>query len=78
MSKAGSCLPHPCPATSWRKGCHFFFDEVLALRVERDGSGNPVHTLQCKPDGVWQAKTVWPAGNVGSSGFGCDYSEDWG
>lgn len=34
----------------------FFFDEVLALRVEQDASGNPTRALQCHSDGHWQAK----------------------
>ena len=34
----------------------YFFDEVLALRVEKDADGNPVRVLQCQPDGAWLAK----------------------
>lgn len=34
----------------------FFFDELLALRVEKDGEGNPQRTIQTEPDGLWQAK----------------------
>lgn len=34
----------------------YFFDEVLALRVEKDGEGNVMRILQCGPDGQWQAK----------------------
>ncbi len=60
------------PGNKLAQGLPFFFDEVLALRVERDGSGNPVHTLQCKPDGVWQAKDrsgrleMWEAPDLGA------------
>jgi hypothetical protein len=34
----------------------YYFDEVLALRVERDTEGNPYRVLQSQPDGVWVAK----------------------
>ena len=34
----------------------YYFDEVLALRVERDAEGNTVRTLQAQPDGLWAAK----------------------
>jgi len=34
----------------------YFFDEVLALRVERDGEGNLQRALLCQPDASWQAK----------------------
>lgn len=34
----------------------YFFDEVLALRVERDNEGKPQRALMCDSDGVWLAK----------------------
>lgn len=34
----------------------YFFDEVLALRVERDAEGVPQRALMCEPDGIWIAK----------------------
>lgn len=34
----------------------YFFDEVLALRVEKDSEGKIVRVLQCEGDGVWTAK----------------------
>jgi len=34
----------------------YFFDEVLALRVERDAEGTPHRALLCHPDGLWTAK----------------------
>jgi phage nucleotide-binding protein len=34
----------------------YFFDEVLALRVERDADGNPQRALMCDGDGLWTAK----------------------
>ena len=34
----------------------YFFDEVLALRVERDSDGNAYRALLCDGDGSWLAK----------------------
>ncbi len=34
----------------------YYFDEVLALRVEKDAAGEPLRTLQAQPDGLWAAK----------------------
>lgn len=34
----------------------YFFDEVLALRVERDADGNTHRALMCDCDGLWTAK----------------------
>lgn len=34
----------------------FFFDEVLALRLERDSDGNTQRAIMCHSDGIWQAK----------------------
>jgi len=34
----------------------YFFDEVLALRVEKDADGNTQRALMCDSDGVWAAK----------------------
>lgn len=34
----------------------YFFDEVLALRVERDADGNSYRALLCDGDGSWLAK----------------------
>lgn len=34
----------------------YFFDEVLALRVERDAEGITQRGLMCDSDGLWQAK----------------------
>ncbi|HEY7822779.1 MAG TPA: ATP-binding protein [Acidimicrobiia bacterium] len=34
----------------------YHFDEVLALRVEKDSEGNTVRSLQCHSDGLWTAK----------------------
>lgn len=42
-NKAGQSLP-------------YFFDEVLALRVEKDADGATQRALMCDSDGLWQAK----------------------
>ena len=34
----------------------YFFDEVLALRVEKDDQGNTQRALMCDSDGLWLAK----------------------
>jgi phage nucleotide-binding protein len=50
----------------------YFFDEVLALRVERDTEGNVQRALMCDSDGLWQAKdrsgklTAWEAPDLGA------------
>jgi phage nucleotide-binding protein len=50
----------------------YFFDEVLALRVERDQEGNVQRALMCDSDGLWQAKdrsgklTAWEAPDLGA------------
>lgn len=58
-SKTGQSLP-------------YFFDEVLALRVERDGEGKTQRALMCDSDGLWQAKDrsgrldVWESPDLGA------------
>lgn len=42
-NKAGQSLP-------------YFFDLVMALRVEKDAEGNSQRALMCDSDGLWQAK----------------------
>jgi phage nucleotide-binding protein len=44
------------PGNKTGQALPYFFDEVLALRVERDAEGNAVRGLQCAPDGAWLAK----------------------
>jgi len=34
----------------------YFFDEVLALRIEKDSDGNAWRGLKCHADASWQAK----------------------
>jgi len=40
----------------------YFFDEVYAMRVEKDGEGNVWRGLLTQSDGIWIAKTR--AGNI--------------
>lgn len=50
----------------------YFFDEVLALRVERDAEGNSQRALMCDSDGLWLAKDrsgkleTWEAPDLGA------------
>jgi phage nucleotide-binding protein len=50
----------------------YFFDEVLALRVEKDAEGVAQRALMCDSDGIWQAKDrsgkldTWEAPDLGS------------
>lgn len=50
----------------------YFFDEVLALRVEKDAEGLSQRALMCDSDGIWQAKDrsgkldTWEAPDLGA------------
>lgn len=50
----------------------YFFDEVFALRVEKDAEGNPVRALMTQSDGLWLAKDrsgkldAWEAPDLGA------------
>lgn len=50
----------------------YFFDEVLALRVEKDADGNVTRALMCDSDGLWLAKDrsgkldPWEAPDLGA------------
>jgi phage nucleotide-binding protein len=50
----------------------YFFDMVLALRVEKDQEGNAQRALMCDSDGIWQAKDrsgkleTWEAPDLGA------------
>lgn len=52
------------PGAKLAQNIPFFFDLVLAMRVERDQEGVVQRWLQCQPDGVWQAKARVPDGIV--------------
>ena len=50
----------------------YFFDEVLALRVEKDADGNAQRALMCDSDGIWLAKDrsgkldTWESADLGA------------
>lgn len=44
------------PGAKLGQALPYFFDEVLALRVEKSESGEPVRGLQTQGDGIWTAK----------------------
>jgi hypothetical protein len=53
----GKMLYNPgMPGKSLTQGLPYFFDEVLALRVERDAEGVTQRALMCDSDGLWLAK----------------------
>jgi hypothetical protein len=59
------------PGKSLTQGLPYFFDEVLALRVERDAEGVTQRALMCDSDGLWLAKdrsgklSGWEAPDLG-------------
>lgn len=44
------------PGNKTGQALPYFFDEVLALRCEKDSEGKPHRGLLCQSDGLWQAK----------------------
>lgn len=60
------------PGKSLTQGIAYFFDLVLALRVEKDGDGNTQRALMCDSDGLWLAKdrsgklAAWEAPDLGA------------
>lgn len=55
--QTGAMLYFPAmPGNMLKQGVSYFFDEVMALRVERDGDGNPVRWLQTSRDFNYEAK----------------------
>jgi phage nucleotide-binding protein len=60
------------PGNKTGQSLPYFFDEVLALRVERDAEGNTQRALMCDSDGLWAAKdrsgklAPWEAPDLGS------------
>ena len=59
------------PGKSLTQGLPYFFDLVMALRVERDADGNAHRALLTDSDGLWQAKdrsgklSQWEAPDLG-------------
>lgn len=60
------------PGKSLSMQIPYFFDELLALRVEKDQDGNSQRALLCDSDGIWQAKDrsgkldAWEAPDLGA------------
>jgi len=60
------------PGNKTGQALPYFFDEVLALRVERDAEGISQRALMCDSDGLWAAKDrsgkldAWEAPDLGA------------
>lgn len=60
------------PGNKTGQALPYFFDEVLALRVEKDNEGNTHRALLCDSDGLWTAKdrsgklSAWEAPDLGA------------
>ena len=60
------------PGNKTGQALPYFFDEVLALRVERDAEGVTQRALMCDSDGLWLAKDrsgrldAWEAPDLGA------------
>jgi phage nucleotide-binding protein len=60
------------PGNKTGQALPYFFDEVLALRVEKDAEGLAQRALMCDSDGIWQAKDrsgkldTWEAPDLGA------------
>jgi len=60
------------PGNKTGQALPYFFDEVLALRVEKDAEGVAQRALMCDSDGIWQAKDrsgkldTWEAPDLGA------------
>ena len=60
------------PGNKTGQSLPYFFDEVLALRVERDSEGQTQRALMCDSDGLWLAKDrsgkldSWEAPDLGA------------
>lgn len=60
------------PGNKTGQSLPYFFDLVLALRVEKDAEGNTQRALMCDSDGLWQAKnrsagklSMWEPADLG-------------
>lgn len=73
QDEMGKMLYNPgMPGKSLTQGLPYFFDEVLALRVEKDADGATQRALMCDSDGIWLAKDrsgrldAWEAPDLGA------------
>ena len=59
------------PGNKLGQSLPYFFDEVLALRIERDSTGVSTRAFLCDSDGAWLAKdrsgklNIWEEANLG-------------
>jgi phage nucleotide-binding protein len=66
------------PGNKTGQSLPYFFDEVLALRVEKDGDGNTQRALMCDSDGLWLAKgPLGQARCLGDAGSQRHHQQDW-
>lgn len=72
QDEMGKILYNPgMPGKSLTQGLPYFFDEVLALRVDRDAEGITQRAMMCDSDGLWLAKDrsgklpIWCAPDLG-------------
>jgi len=57
QDEMGKLLYNPSmPGKSLTQGLPYFYDLVMALRVERDADGAAQRALMCDSDGIWLAK----------------------
>lgn len=73
QDETGKMLYSPSmPGNKTGQALPYFFDEVLALRVEKDGDGVTQRALMTDSDGLWQAKDrsgkleAWEAPDLGA------------
>lgn len=73
QDETGRILYSPSmPGAKVGQALPYFFDEVLALRVEKDAEGVAQRALMCDTDGIWLAKDrsgkldAWEAPDIGA------------
>lgn len=73
QDEMGRLLYNPSmPGKSLTQALPYLFDEVLALRIERDADGAVQRALMCESDGLWLAKDrsgkleAWEAPDLGA------------
>lgn len=73
QDELGRMLYYPAmPGNKTAQQLPYLFDEVLAMRVEKNQDGEIVRGLQCQSDGLWLAKDrsgkldAWEAPNLGA------------